>query len=265
MMQGRCRAKSKRDEATALSKRAEIAVERHLTTMSLYQEESRQVGQLLKNEAWMILQMTSQAVHSEDDLDESEDDITSSISPAATHEDFRERVFKAGYHMFKKTGPLQHAELHDIAELNRMARGLEPTTLGQWMDHMSRSLMGSTMTDTHKDALKLSLSRIICLIGGPSTIIFESYLNKNRRSQQKLGEAMASKVKLEEGFTDEMRKVFRDIAQEAKKGGKVKVRIYISERRLDILKRIDDFEMLQLLDVTDNLLAEFQTNGYIKA
>lgn len=43
--------------------------------------------------------MTSQAVHSEDDLDESEDDITSSISPAATHEDFRERVFKAGYHM----------------------------------------------------------------------------------------------------------------------------------------------------------------------
>lgn len=51
------------------------------------------------------------------------------------------------------------------------------------------------------------------MIGGPSTIIFESYLNKNRRSQQKLVEAMASKVKLEEGFTDEMRKVFRDIAQ----------------------------------------------------
>lgn len=44
-------AKSKRDEATALSKRAEIAAERHLTTMSLYQEESRQVGQL-RIEEW---------------------------------------------------------------------------------------------------------------------------------------------------------------------------------------------------------------------
>lgn len=61
--------------------------------------------------------------------------------------------------------------------------------------------------------VRLSLSRILYLVGGPSSSIFESFFTNKENAKVKFEEAKASKVTVGPGMNDAMRTAFRETVE----------------------------------------------------
>jgi hypothetical protein len=100
----------------------------------------------------------------EDTVDQNED-IDDLIPFVATERasatDFRELIFKAGYEHFKSKLSLQV-----VQELNIMAKQLKPSNLAESLDHLAYRIINTSQSAESDHVLKLSLSRILFLVGG---------------------------------------------------------------------------------------------------
>ncbi|KAF1804662.1 hypothetical protein FB192DRAFT_1454964, partial [Mucor lusitanicus] len=96
--------------------------------------------------------------------------------PDTMPNDFRDAVFKAGYHYFK--GELS---LNTIASLTRMKQGFSPKTLNEYLDVVSYNLLMKHMGPDEKNALKLSLCHILCFAPSSRSINNKCREKRNMR------------------------------------------------------------------------------------
>ncbi|KAG2223842.1 hypothetical protein INT45_012715, partial [Circinella minor] len=146
--------------------------------------------------------------------------------------------------------------LESIARINGIARQIEPASLGECLDHLSYSLINSTLTSSNIETLKLSLSRVIYLIAGDTLKVFDKhFFEKDMNFKERYLQAKTDIPKFPTGMTAEMAKVFDFIAAEAK-NGKLEARKLICNKKLEVFDSGEnDNELMQMLDIVDVIIA----------
>lgn len=82
-----------------------------------------------------------------------------------------------------------------------MANQLVPGSLGEHLDHMSHHLLSNQQSAETDNALKLSLGRIVFLVGGPILQVFKKFFHDQH--QHSVEALLKQKPALELSLSDE--------------------------------------------------------------
>lgn len=114
-----------------------------------------------------------------------------------------------------------------------MADAVTPVTFGEHLDHFAHHLLGKNKAKEVEAALKLSLSRIIYMVGG-SVYNAQKLYFKEQNLNHLLEEAVSSKPILVPGLSTDMIAVYVEFLD--KVGVSLTVaRKFLMERKLDLL------------------------------
>ncbi|KAG2220712.1 hypothetical protein INT45_012576 [Circinella minor] len=167
--------------------------------------------------------------------DEEDDDETlqegGDNTTMITSDKFRSLIFEKGYKLFK-----EQLDLYAILEINTAKQNAQPSTLGEFLDHFSHYLIDLKQTTPIEKTLKLSLSRIIYLVGDDSVEVFQT-ANKHQGNIQYEGLSL-KKPSLPPGMTTDMSLAYDEIVKYA---------------LLD--QEVNDNKMMEMLDILNIVIA----------
>ncbi|KAL7328519.1 hypothetical protein PS15p_206781 [Mucor circinelloides] len=180
------------------------------------------------------------------------DDINDLIPSVATKRtsaaDFHRLIFKAGYEQFKSKLSLQV-----VQEINIMAQQLKPTNLAESLDHLACRIINSSQSAESDHVLKLSLSRILFLVGGTTLKVYRQLFH----DQSYYNELLKRKPPMEPGLSNAMVSLFNEVVDIAKHGIS-RTRQHLMEKRLEVLKNDgNETEEMELLDILDFVISNF--------
>ncbi|KAG2202069.1 hypothetical protein INT47_006261 [Mucor saturninus] len=119
-----------------------------------------------------------------------------------SHNNFRVHIFKSGYAVLKNQPSESHLETVDNVIATQ-----QPVSLADHLDHLAHSLLKLPSSSEREMPLKLSISRILYLVGGPTLPIQKNYFLKKDLSAN-LIEYMSLKPILGPGLSQEMSSVY---------------------------------------------------------
>ncbi|KAI8644460.1 hypothetical protein BD408DRAFT_430422 [Parasitella parasitica] len=188
----------------------------------------------------------------QDRVDQNEDIDDDLIPFVATKKasatDFRRLIFRAGFEHFKSDLSLQV-----VHEINIMEQQLEPSNLGESLDHLAYRIINTNQSGENNLVLKLSLSRILFLVGGATLKVYEQLFH----NQDYFNELLKRKPTMELGLSTVMASYFDEV-MEKKKLGTTRTREHLMEKRLEVLRNGGGAtEEMELLDILDFVISNF--------
>ncbi|CAO3648260.1 unnamed protein product [Mucor fragilis] len=165
--------------------------------------------------------------------------------PDTVPNDFRDAVFKAGYHYFK--GELS---LDTIASLTHMKQGFIPTTLNEYLDVLSYNLLMKDMGPDEKNTLKLSLCHIVSFVGA-TAVVYDNFFSRQDPEIKSLYEAARLNVpKLPTGLTDKAKEIIDELVTIASED-EDRFELKLVEKKLEALKGPRESQELQIFSIVE--------------
>lgn len=138
-------------------------------------------------------------------------------------------------------------------ELNIMAKKLKPSSLAESLDHLAYRIINTSQSTESDHVLKLSLSRILFLVGGVTLKVYKQLFH----DQNYFNELLKRKPTMELGLSTVMVSYFDEVIEKTKYGIS-RTREHLMEKRLEVLRNGGgETEEMELLDILDFVISNF--------